>query len=60
MVKKTTSYVPKIQDYTYKMKVCAGKGNITGNIGHAQQITMHLTSDSLDKGRFFIYIELLQ
>lgn len=37
--------------YTLKMKIYAGKDDITGNKGHAQKVVEHLVADFIEEGR---------
>lgn len=37
--------------YTVKMKIYAGKDDLTGNTGHAQKVVEHLVSDLIGQGR---------
>lgn len=37
--------------YTYKVKIYAGKEDVTRNVGHAQKVVLHLVHDLLNQGR---------
>ncbi|KAG8314738.1 hypothetical protein J6590_108439 [Homalodisca vitripennis] len=51
---KTHKYGVKLYSadgYTYKVKVYAGKEDITRSVGHAQKVVLQLIHDLLDQGR---------